>query len=35
VAFQNVQPPPALIWSTRRYRPASLVPGSDVYVLIV
>src|SRR2546429_7312504 len=34
VAFQYVQPVPELTWSTGRYRPASRVPGSDVYVLI-
>src|SRR5262245_38204978 len=33
-AFHIVQPLPAATWSTSRYRPASRVPGSEVYVLI-
>src|SRR5262249_60873855 len=34
MAFHMVQPVPAATWSTRRYRPASRVPGSEVKVLI-
>ena len=34
MAFHKVQPLPAVTWSTSRYRPASRVPGSEVYVLI-
>ena len=30
IAFQYVQSVPPIAWSTRRYRPASRVPGSDV-----
>src|SRR5690348_5134399 len=34
MAFHMVQPLPVTVWSTSRYRPASRVPGSEVYVLI-
>src|SRR5580704_17349778 len=34
MAFHKVQPLPVATCSTSRYRPASRVPGSEVYVLI-
>src|ERR1700748_473294 len=34
MAFQRVQPVPVTIWSTSGSRPASCVPGPEVYVLI-